>query len=935
MVLGLAIGLAVCAGRRRDEGPAVRPPVLRSLIAHAAAAAFAAGAVLVLHGIVRRVVFNSNLSLLRWDFDVSRLALQLGLLVFLAAVLVALAVAFRLAFRDPRTGLLSGLTGSLAAAAAVLAGPGPSALLAAAGAALVAWLFAVAVVPGFARRREVWLAGLLLGSLWLARTTDDLSATRTRELLETTVAHTILTQETWGHFLIEESLPGLERNERQIVAFLRDRLDPDFAYSLWERSPVAKSSWNSSLELRDPSGNTLSRFSLNVPKVLGGPPELAPAVDWTIVPYTLAFIDKQKEYLVGYKDYAEGDAPLGRVVLYVSLDPEMLPFLYSANPYFEVLRTDSLPSLGQIDFGCAIFDLEGRSLFNPRKLTSGLAEADLGRLGSEAAPFWSEFSEGGTTYDAYLFRSGERFYSLFTPRKGFQTRAVDFLRVFFLALAAALAAAVAAALAAGRTSVRQPLWSFSNRVYAAFLAVALVPLLLYTVFTRNLFDSLFTERFVEDSAVHAGYARGLLEAFLNIRGGGSSPYLDPSEDLALWISSTLSNDVILYGGDAVLLASSRREFFASGLLPEVLDGEAYQALTFERKPSFIKRTRLGGYSFQTLTVPYESQGARLFISLPFPFEREQLTKATREIVEFLALLSALFVLLVVLFSRGIRSMIIVPVRKLLAGTREVGLGNLEVTIEHRSRDEMMTLIDGFNTMIRNLKAHERELAEMSKKVAWTEMARKVAHEIKNPLTPIQLSAEHVLKVYEDKRGDLDKALKESMSYIISEVANLRRIAQEFMEIARDTTVAKEPVDLRALLEETLRPYRRLLDERIHFTIVAEGTDFRGRGDPAKLKTALRNIVANAVEAIGPRGELEAAIRRRDDVLAISVRDSGPGMSREKVERVFELYFSTKDGGTGLGLPIAKKIVEEHGGTIRVASEPGRGTTVTIELPAGE
>ncbi|MCK7476536.1 MAG: hypothetical protein M0C28_02370 [Candidatus Moduliflexus flocculans] len=103
--------------------------------------------------------------------------------------------------------------------------------------------------------------------------------------------------------------------------------------------------------------------------------------------------------------------------------------------------------------------------------------------------------------------------------------------------------------------------------------MTLVPLLLYTVFTRNLFDSLFTERFVEESAVHSSYAQGLMEAFLFIK-GEASPYLAPGEDLALWISETLSNDVIIYK-DAVLLASSRREFFDSGLLPEILDGEAY------------------------------------------------------------------------------------------------------------------------------------------------------------------------------------------------------------------------------------------------------------------------------------------------------------------------------------------------------------------------
>jgi signal transduction histidine kinase len=750
--------------------------------------------------------------------------------------------------------------------------------------------------------------------------------------LETIVSHTILTQETWANFLIEETLPGLDRSESQIVAYFTDPQDPEFAHTLWEKSPVAKSNWYSSLEIRDAEGNTLSRFSLNVPKVLGGPPDLGPAEDWTIAPYAQTFIGKEKDFLLGYKDFVRDGVRLGRIVLYVALDPEMLPFLYSANPYFEVLRTDSLPSLSQIDFGCEIFDLDGRSLFNPRKLTAGLAVQDLDRLRDSPAPFWSAFREGATVYDTYLFRHGERDYSLFTPRKNLRTQAVDFLRFFFLGLTAALLAALVATIASGKASVRRPFWSFSNRVYAAFLAVALVPLVLFTIFTRNLFDSLLTERFVEDSAVHASYAKGLLEAFLIIQGVELSPYLAPSEDLALWISSTLSNDVILYA-DGVFVASSRREFFSNGLLPEILDGAAYQALVYDRKPFIVQRTRLGDYSFQTLTVPYESKGATLFISLPFPYEKEQVNKATREIVEFLAVLSAFFV--VVVFSRSIRSMIIVPVRKLLAGTREVGLGNLEVHIDHHSRDEMMVLIDGFNTMIQNLKAHEQELAEMSKKVAWTEMARKVAHEIKNPLTPIQLSAEHVLKVAEDNRGDLDQALRESMSYIISEVEHLRRTAQEFMEIARDTTVRKEPVDLKRILEEVLEPYRRLLADRIRFTVVAEGTDFRARGDEDKLKTAFRNVVANAVEAISQRGAMTVTIGRRDRVFTVAVSDSGPGMTRETADKVFDLYFSTKDGGTGLGLPITKKIVEEHGGAIRVATEPGHGTTITIELPAGE
>ena len=136
-------------------------------------------------------------------------------------------------------------------------------------------VFAAAVRPALAARREAAFAGLVLASLWLARSIDGLAVLRTRGLLETTIAHAVLTQETWGSFLIEESLPGLDRSEKEIVAFFKDprpSQNTDLAHGLWAKTSVAKSNWHSSLEVRDAEGNTLSRFSLNVPKILGAPP---------------------------------------------------------------------------------------------------------------------------------------------------------------------------------------------------------------------------------------------------------------------------------------------------------------------------------------------------------------------------------------------------------------------------------------------------------------------------------------------------------------------------------------------------------------------------------------------------------------------------------------------------------------------------------------
>jgi nitrogen fixation/metabolism regulation signal transduction histidine kinase len=325
-------------------------------------------------------------------------------------------------------------------------------------------------------------------------------------------------------------------------------------------------------------------------------------------------------------------------------------------------------------------------------------------------------------------------------------------------------------------------------------------------------------------------------------------------------------------------------------------------------------------------------GARYFLSLPFPFERQDIANAGQELIEFLVFISVFFIALVLLLARGIGASIVTPVRRLLAGTREATLGNLEIELTYDRNDEMKTLVDGFNAMIRSLKEHQQELAELGKKSAWAEMARKVAHEIKNPLTPIQLSAEHILRVFEDGRGDFEPALRESISYIVSEVENLRRIAQEFLEISREPLPRREPFGLDELVRETVEPYRKLLAERIVIREDYRGADFSLTGDRAKMKIALRNLLTNAIESIHGPGEIRALVEGRSEELSLTIADTGEGMERDVLGRVFEPYFSTKAAGTGLGLPIAKKIVEDHGGTIQVSSRPGQGTSIVLRWP---
>ena len=766
-------------------------------------------------------------------------------------------------------------------------------------------------------------------------TLQQASSAKSRSLMENFLKNSIQSQEDWARFILEQSFRELDRLKGDVLAFLKDpQRVPDPTSLLWKRTLAAKFNWYSELEILDDQGTNLARFSLNVPKVFRVNTSQTPVLDWTVSRLSIPFMGKEKDFLVGYKDWESEGALLGRTVFYLSLDYDLLPFLYSANPYFELLRVNALPSLNQFDFRMAVFDLSGRILFNPHKIATGLSPALMSALAPGERGLWTTFIDKGRAYHLFAFRSGNRIFTLFSPRKSVVQKAVDFFKLVFLYAAIFLLPAALIYLVWARKRVQHPLWSFANRVYISFVAVALVPFFLFTFFSRSFFTRIFTQQFVEKAEIHANLARSVMDDYIYFQQQEKADVRTPPEDLMLWISTTIGNDVNLYE-EGRLVSSSRTEFFDQGLFPELLSGEIYYKIQFENNPYYAEKRSIGAFTLQTLTVPYSSLGRRLMISLPFPFEQEEISNATRDLIEFFLFIAVFLIATVFVLARWIGAMIVTPVRKLLAGTREAGLGNLDFAIEYRSRDEMKTLIDGFNAMIRNLRDHQRELADLGKKAAWAEMARKVAHEIKNPLTPIQLSAEHVLRVYEDKRGDFDRALKESISYIIGEVENLRRIAQEFLEISKEAVLHKERIDFAGLVRETVEPYRNVLAERIRFRESFTGEAFPVEGDPPKLKIALRNLLTNAIEAIHGPGEIRVGLEARAEGLVLGIEDTGVGIEKDILDRIFEPYFSTKDVGTGLGLPIARKIVEDHGGSIEIASEPGRGTRITIRLPAAK
>ena len=878
-----------------------------------------------------RLVLNSNLNLLRFSFNPSFLLIHLSILLFFLVIIFSSLASLRCA---------SSFTQSLKFPLSfffiyfvlyIFLFKNKGTLLVFLQAFIIfsciLWIYR----PKIVYKKEFLFIFICLSTFLVFVSIEEFTVSRHRNLLQNTIKNTIESQKNWGMFLIKQSQPEIDVREESIRSFFQSLEPSNLAHTLWGRTLISKFNWYSSLELINPDGSILSRFSLNVPDYSRISFDMPQSPEWSISSIKIPFLGREKDFLLAYKDYFEGDDHLGKLIIYLSLDYDMLPFLYSANPYFELLRVSSLPSLNELDFGFAVYDSDGKLLFNPYNISSGIDPDLLQKIEEESTPQWSSFSENKKPFLSFYFKDDNKIYSLFLPKENVLDFLVEYLELFFLYLFFSMTLFLVISITLTRKKPKNPFWSFSNRVYISFVVVALIPLILFTVLTRNFFDQIFTQQITEKAEYQAELSQREMDNFFYAQQEEQSSLTLQPEDIVFWISSTISNDVNLYR-DGFLASSSRREFFDYGLLPDLINGEIYYKMQYENNPFHTQAQKIGDYSFQTLTIPYFYQDKMLLLSLPFPLQQQEISEVSEKLIEFFILISVFFLVAVLLFARGIGGMIITPIQKLLVGTKEVSLGNLEITIPHKSHDEMKTLIDGFNTMIRNLKQHQQDLADMSKKVAWAEMARKVAHEIKNPLTPIQLSAEHLLNVYNDKSENFDAALKESTSYIIHEVENLRRIAHEFLETSKDVELQKDILDLEDIINETIAPYKNILTERVQIKEHIRGQDFRFSGDKVKIKIALRNILTNAIEAIQKKGEISISLSRRNKELELVIQDTGAGIGQDMLNRIFEPYFSTKDVGTGLGLPIAKKIIEDHNGSIEAVSQENMATTITIRLP---
>jgi two-component system, NtrC family, nitrogen regulation sensor histidine kinase NtrY len=407
----------------------------------------------------------------------------------------------------------------------------------------------------------------------------------------------------------------------------------------------------------------------------------------------------------------------------------------------------------------------------------------------------------------------------------------------------------------------------------------------------------------------------------------------------------LASLVLPSGMRTLLYRNVEQSFIPAALTDD--HGEAAQA---DRFASIIEQIQKSPQPVvQTVNWSTNPADAETFHAIPLPgrngellgvllvgSSRRELVALTTHIFEIAGIAVAVALLAGLLISFWVAARITRPVEELAEGAREVAAGRWDTHIRIRGRDEIGQLAGAFNDMTRTLAEQKERLVQTERVAAWRELARRLAHELRNPLFPLQITVENLQRAKQLEAKQFLEVFNESTATLRAELANLNAIVARFSDFAKMPT----PHFSRVNVNEALRDAVRLFEPQFHslgkpvitpeFFLTEPLPDIDA--DAEMLHRAFQNLVLNALDAMPAGGTLTIRTLQHEGAVRIEVADTGKGLTPEECSRLFTPYYTTKSQGTGLGLAIVQSVVSDHHGTISVISEEGRGATFRIELP---
>ncbi|MFT3884609.1 MAG: HAMP domain-containing sensor histidine kinase [Flavobacteriales bacterium] len=480
---------------------------------------------------------------------------------------------------------------------------------------------------------------------------------------------------------------------------------------------------------------------------------------------------------------------------------------------------------------------------------------------------------------------------------------------------------------------RWPSMGLGGQLRAGILLFAALSLVLFAIGTQRLVSANYGQR--SSKQLDERIRSVMAELRPTLRGepaldASMTPYLD---HLLSKLSNVFYTDLSLYAPNGLLLATSREQVFNTGLLGRRMDPQAYRRLAIDDASAYSHEESIGSARFRTSYMPLRNDQGKVLAYLAMPFFARQGEIEEERAAGYVAIVNlfTLLFLLSVVSATLIANWTTRPLQLLKRGLERIALGGRNEPIAYAGDDELGELVRVYNNKVEELRESAARLARSERESAWREMARQVAHEIKNPLTPMKLSVQHFQRTWSPDRPDAAERLARFSDGLVQQIDVLSRIAGEFSHFAQMPPPHETDLDLGEVAEAAVSLFASVPGARV--TLERTGT-FPVHADREHLLRVFNNLVKNALQSVpeGRPSEVRVRLHAEAGEARAEVRDNGAGIPADIRSRIFTPSFTTKSSGMGLGLALVQRMVEQAGGRVWFTSVEGEGTSFFLALP---
>ncbi len=463
-------------------------------------------------------------------------------------------------------------------------------------------------------------------------------------------------------------------------------------------------------------------------------------------------------------------------------------------------------------------------------------------------------------------------------------------------------------------------YTFKTRLLGAFLFISIIPIIALAVYNREVVRERTNTAIFNELSKRSEYLENHIKA--QKQKHPDREFLTAFENAGkeLKIAFTIyENSEMIY--------SSKKEYFDNRLIPEKLKSEVHYNLNYLSFREALTKEAIDNYVYDAYYRKIDFGDKPFILGVNDAFNKIELFYSPVDADVFLFGVYSFAVIVITLLSNLFANQISSPIRQLTRATNAVAQGDLSVQVTNKEKGELKELLDGFNSMTSELQKNQNDIAELERESAWKEMAKQVAHEIKNPLTPMKLSVQQIVAAYKDKKTDFDEILKKLSQAILNQIESLSLIASEFSSFAKMPSLKLEEFDLIPVIKDTVHLFG---DEEAKIKFSSEVEKVCIESDASQMRRMFINLIRNSIQAKAAIISINLTVQ--NDFAVIIISDNGRGILPENQNKIFDSNFTTKDKGLGLGLKLIKRFLENTNGEIKLFTSTAAGTEFRIKIP---